>query len=236
MIHPISAGSCPGWRTLLALAVLLGIPQGVFAQDLPEAVANDHRSPAGTLVDGELRVELEVVEAVWYPRGPDGPRIVTPVFAEVGRTPSVPGPLIRAGAGVPVQVTVHNRLDRDVQVRGLVDRDPAPPVQGLPAAFLADSLVVPARASVATRFTPRREVSSFYFGRLVPEAEEQGFAVPMAIPGGGSGEGAFVGGLVVDETPAHPDERVIMITRWGSPDEPTSRRRGRPTGSARSFL
>ncbi|HSM06099.1 MAG TPA: multicopper oxidase domain-containing protein, partial [Longimicrobiales bacterium] len=219
-----AAGTAASFASALLVAQMAWTlaARPLAAQQLPETVANDQRTPAGSLVDGELRIELEVVEAVWHPRGADGPRVVTPVFAEVGRAPSVPGPLIRAGAGTPVRVTIHNRLDRDVQVRGLGDRPPAPPVNGFPAAFSTDSLVVPAGGSAETRFTPGGDVSSIYFGRVVPEPGATGFSLPMYVPGGTAEEGPLVGALVVDEAPPHPDERIIMITRWGSPDEPTS--------------
>jgi hypothetical protein len=33
------------------------------------------------MLGGELRVDLQAVDAEWYPRGPDGPRVVTAAFA-----------------------------------------------------------------------------------------------------------------------------------------------------------
>lgn len=59
------------------------------AQVLPKAEPNDQRKPAGRMVNGELKVNLEAVEAEWYPRGPEGPRIITPAFSEAGRSPHV---------------------------------------------------------------------------------------------------------------------------------------------------
>jgi manganese oxidase len=194
---------------------------------LRDATANDQRVPAGKVVDGELHVEIEAVEAAWYPRGASGEAIVTAAFAEVGREASVPGPLIRTQAGTPVQVTVHNRLPHTIEVRGLLDRAVGAPVPAgvppeFPAFLFAEPLVIPAGESRVARFTPRRAVSSFYFGRVVnPDA---GLVPPTFMPGGTAEEGAFVGALVVDpaDAPPHPDERIFVITRWGSPDEPGS--------------
>lgn len=211
-------------RTAAAAADSPAGPTAAPDQSPPTAVANEQRTAAGRMVDGELVVELEAVEVAWYPRGEDGPRIVTPAFAEVGGAPSVPGPLIRSRAGIPVRVTVHNLLDSPIEVRGLTDRVPGastpdgtPP--DTPAFLFEEPLSVAPGASAVARFTPGAEVSSFYFGRVMPTGGMPGF-----IPGGIADEGAFLGALVVDPAgaPPHPDERVFVITRWGSPDEPGS--------------
>ena len=191
------------------------------------AEPNDNRQTAGRQMAGELRVELEAVEAEWYPRGPGGPRILTPAFAEPGRAPQVPGPLIRTAAGTPVRVSVRNTLDRAITVRGLLDRatmSPQRPSDADPLDadfFFADSLVVPSGETREVRFTPTSEVSSFYYGRVAPE--EGGFAQPF-LPGNFGDEGIFLGGLVVDApaTTRPPDERVFLITRWGGGDEPST--------------
>jgi manganese oxidase len=212
----------------IAFAVTPATMSGQPATTLPRAVANDNRATAGQVIDGELLVELDVVEAEWYPRGDDGPRIVTPAFAAAGGVPSVPGPLIRATSGTPVGVTVHNRLAHAIEVRGLVQRaadaENVPPgfPPSTPAFLLAEPLVVPAGERRTARFTPDADVSSFYFGRIVPADAPP--TVPTFVPGGIADEGAFVGALVIDDAaaPPHPDERVFVITRWGSPDEPGS--------------
>jgi manganese oxidase len=218
---------------LVSVAVMIGAaltPSALVAQSvtpLARATTNDNRAPAGQLVDGELRVELEAVEAEWYPRGDDGPRIVTPAFAEVGGRPSVPGPLIRATAGTPIVVSVHNRLPHAIEVRGLAPRAgdqeiPAGVPPTVPPFLFAEPLVIPPGARATARFTPDAAVSSFYFGRVLPADAPP--AVPLIVPGGIADEGAFIGALVIDDAdaPPHPDERVFVITRWGSPDEPGS--------------
>lgn len=79
----------------MLLIALLAIAGSVSAQNvdpqpaanpasLPAAEPNDTRQAAGHVVDGALRVELEAVEAVWRPRGPEGPEIVTPAFGANG--------------------------------------------------------------------------------------------------------------------------------------------------------
>ncbi|HUG39587.1 MAG TPA: multicopper oxidase domain-containing protein [Longimicrobiales bacterium] len=200
------------------------------ARTLPRAEPNDHRRPAGRMVGGELVVELEAVDAAWYPRGPDGPRIVTPAFAEVGRAPQVPGPLIRTSAGTPVRVSVRNTLDRAITVRGLVDRAsielpaqlPEEAEPGDPRFFFADSLVIPPGETREARFTPADEVSSFYYGRRA--APEGGSVNGTFFPGNFGDEGLFLGGLVVDPPgeSVPPPERVLLISRWGGREEPST--------------
>jgi manganese oxidase len=187
---------------------------------LPLAEPNDQRSPAGRMIDGELRVELEAVRAAWYPRGAHGPRIETLAFAEAGGPPQVPGPLIRVTAGTPVHVTIRNTLDTEIQVRGFLDRgtmevqrpEGVPPIA--PNFLFADSLVVPPGETREVRFTPTTEVTSFYFGRT--------FA-PFWSPFGGDAmlEAASAGALVVDPAGAEPpeDERLIVISQYFSEEE-----------------
>jgi manganese oxidase len=208
--------------TLVALASVQSAPAD--AQDLPVAEPNDLRAPAGRLVDGVLRIELEAVDAAWYPRGPHGPRLVTPAFAEVGGPPLVPGPLIRAPAGTPIHVTVRNGLDRPIAVRGLADRGALPdPTSAatlpfaVPAFARAEALVLGLDETREIQFTPTAGVSSFYYAHAVAPGDD-GSGVPV----GTLQEGAFMGALVIDPPGAAPppDERVFLITRWGAPDEP----------------
>ena len=213
--HPAQA-----YRTLPAAA------EGVTG--LRRVEPNDQRRTAGRMVNGELRVELEAVEAEWYPRGPGGPRIVTPAFAEVGGPPQVPAPLIRAQAGVPVRVTIRNTLPRMVMMRGLLNRDsivasrPTTVAAWAPDFIFSDSVIVQPGETKEVRFVTRTPVSSFYFGRV--QNAEGTFEPRSFVPGGTAKEGAFVGGLIVDPPgrDLHGGERVMVITRWGHDDEPGS--------------
>ncbi|NNF03723.1 MAG: multicopper oxidase domain-containing protein, partial [Rhodothermales bacterium] len=189
------------------------------------ATPNDHRRSAGRMTDGVLRLDLEIVEAVWYPRGPEGPEIVTPAFAESGKAPSVPGPMIRVAVGTPVEVTVQNTLDRPVAVRGLSDRGttkaerPEGAFEQDADFFFNDPLLIPPGESRHTRFTPTTEVTSFYYGRI--EYREQ--AGDVNVPGGSGSEGALMGALVVDGDGGPPEhERLFVITRWGGREEPST--------------
>ena len=132
---------------------------------LPRAQANDHRTTAGRMVDGELRVSLEAVRAEWRPRGEDGLVRTAAVFAEPGGVPMAPGPMIRVAAGTPVHVTIRNTLDRPISISGLGDRSVAPPADappGGPAFLRATYIRLEPGQSREVRFTPREALTSFY--------------------------------------------------------------------------
>lgn len=207
-------------RASLVLSIFVtGLqPASAHAQTLSTAEPNDQRQTAGQVIDGELRIELEAVEAAWYPRGSDGPRVVTPAFAETGRAPQVPGPLIRTSAGTPVHVTIRNTLDRTIAVRGLLDRASMPESArrgALPAFAFSEPVVIRPGETRESRFTPTVEVSSFYYGQTLPSGAE------AAPPLGGFEEASFMGALVIDpaSSAAPSRERILMITSWNSETE-----------------
>jgi FtsP/CotA-like multicopper oxidase with cupredoxin domain len=102
------------------------------------AGANDNRRAAGTFRNGVLTVALEAREATWYPDGDQLPGTSVEAFGEVGKTPSVPGPLLRVPAGTEIRASLKNSLPRDTitfYIPARLSRN-APPDQ-------LDSLVVP---------------------------------------------------------------------------------------------
>ncbi len=87
---------------------------------------NDNRTPAGSLRDGVLTVHLEARVGEWHPDGDAAPGADLPAFAEAGKAPQIPGPLIRVVAGTTVVATVRNVLPNDtLLVYGLGARDSA---------------------------------------------------------------------------------------------------------------
>src|SRR6267142_6515474 len=84
------------------------------------ATANDNRRLAGTLRDGKLDLKLEIVNAEWFPEAESGPSIAMQAFAEAGRAPEIPGPMVRVPEGTEIHITIHNSLpDSEVVVHGL---------------------------------------------------------------------------------------------------------------------
>ena len=192
----------PIGTAILAAVACLGVSGAVSRPaDLRRVVPNDNRRPAGSLKGGVLTLRLEVRTGAWYPEGPKGDSVVAPVFAEEGKPPQVPGPLIRVPAGTIIEAVVRNALtDLDISVYGLVTR---------PAAR-SDSIRIRPGESRAVRFAAGAPGTYFYSavaGAVDTTSERQQLA----------------GALVVDSAGAVPDDRIFVINIWGSvkPDDST---------------
>ncbi len=82
-------------------------------------VANDNRSPGGTLRHGVLTLRLNLCRGRWFPEADTGPSEIVLAFAEVGHRPQIPGPLIRVPAGTLIRAFVRNTLrDSTLVLRG----------------------------------------------------------------------------------------------------------------------
>src|SRR5690242_17562916 len=87
--------------------------------------ANDNRTPAGTFVGDTLVLRLTVATVDWHFLGDSNPPLTVAAFAEEGKTPTIPAPLLRVRTGTPIHVTIRNTFDDTLIVRGLSDRSPA---------------------------------------------------------------------------------------------------------------
>jgi FtsP/CotA-like multicopper oxidase with cupredoxin domain len=104
------------------------IPLPRPAANAPMAQINDNQQPAGRLEGNTLTLALDVVDAAWQPEGPHDPIVRVLAFAEPGKAPTVPGPLLRAPIGTTVHLTVRNKSDSAVMLGGFrhalpLDRD-----------------------------------------------------------------------------------------------------------------
>ncbi|MEO6526586.1 MAG: multicopper oxidase domain-containing protein [Gemmatimonadaceae bacterium] len=116
-----------------ATAAMLAVPSSVSYSravrvETPVLVrANDNRVPAGVLRGTTLTLRLVATTGMWHPNGDAQPGARMKAFAEEGRAPSIPGPLIRVRAGTELSVTVRNAIvGAPLTVRGLTSRDTAP--------------------------------------------------------------------------------------------------------------
>jgi FtsP/CotA-like multicopper oxidase with cupredoxin domain len=191
-------------RIALALASLVGIAIAAAPRHTVDRVEpNDNRLPAGRLVDGVLTLHLEVRRGEWFPESADGPSVVVPVFAEEGRAPQVPGPLIRVPAGTLLDITVTNQLgDTGVTIFGLTER----PATGPDSVRLAPGAVHHFRFRAGTPGT------YLYGGRT----ETQPFVLFET-----QEESQLSGAIVVDPAGRVPDDRVFVMTIWAQPDDTT---------------
>lgn len=85
----------------------------------PVAGVNQNTVPAGTRTGKTLTLALDIVEAGLQAEGPHDPVIRIFAFAEAGKAPTVPGPLLRGEIGTTVRLSVHNRTDSTLVFGGL---------------------------------------------------------------------------------------------------------------------
>lgn len=107
------------WTLLLAQIVFTPLPSVAEQSPLPVVAANDNRTPAGNLHEGILNVRLELRQARWYPEAADGFHQDVYAFAEEGRLPQIPGPLLRVPHGTRIHASLHNLLPLAAKVYGL---------------------------------------------------------------------------------------------------------------------
>jgi hypothetical protein len=108
---------------LVMLASSLACASDASPSAHPVAQANDNRLAAGELKRGVLTVQLEMVEATWYPEQEGGPSLSVYAFAEKGGSPKIPGPLLRIPEGTEVHAQIHNALPVAMFIRGLRAHD-----------------------------------------------------------------------------------------------------------------
>jgi len=85
-----------------------------------EAVlANSNQSPGGVLANGVLTINFELRKGEWFPEDDHGPSVRIFAFAEPGKSPQVPGPMIRVREGTTIHLTIHNPLSVPLVMHGM---------------------------------------------------------------------------------------------------------------------
>ena len=177
-----------GW--LVAPNALISVDSNTLA----EIVLNDNREPSGTLAGGTLELDLEIRRGDWHLLGEDRPAGQVLAFAEAGKSPSIPGPLIRVPLGTEIQATVTNFLDTTVVIHGLDSRRDGE----------LRRLRVPAGGTRDVRFTADVPGTYFYWGAVTDRPlSRRAFE-----------DSQLSGALVVDAPGAPTDDDVLMIGMW----------------------
>ena len=117
------ASYSPPQESVVPAASRAPLPRPVA--NAPMARVNDNRHSTGTLSGGTLTLSLDIVEAGYQPEGEHDPVVRVLAFAEPGKAPQVPGPLLRAPVGTMVRLTLRNRSDSAVMLGGLRRSMPA---------------------------------------------------------------------------------------------------------------
>jgi FtsP/CotA-like multicopper oxidase with cupredoxin domain len=173
-----------------------------LAPQPPEVLANDNRAPAGTLNGGVLELKLEILTGFYHPEAQTGVRLAQQVFAEAGRPPVDPGPLIRVPAGTEVRVAIHNTLKTSAVVHGLYER-PGPDVTPLD---------VPAGATGERRFRAGAPGTYFYWATTTGAkdygARDLGHLDPQ-----------LVGAFIIDPPGGSLPDRVFVLNGAGADED-----------------
>jgi manganese oxidase len=181
----------------LACAALFGL-QANAAGDaaLTRIVTNDNRVSAGTLNDRTLTLDLEITKGDWYPEAEDGPHIAVYAFAETGKPPMIPGPLVRVPQGTKLEITVKNLLPESMVLHGFFTR----PGDDVPVAIAPGD-------EKHFAFDAGTSGTYFYWAGL-----------PTSTLGPGStrytDETQLYGAFVVDGPNTTANERVFVIGLW----------------------
>ncbi|HVT40160.1 MAG TPA: multicopper oxidase domain-containing protein [Gemmatimonadaceae bacterium] len=170
---------------------------------------NDNRQSAGTLENGVLTVRLETRTGLWRPEGEQGRAVEVAAFAEEGKAPSSPGPLIRVRTGTEVRVRLHNTYEKPLTVFGFGK------AQGLPySAIIAPHATADLsfKATAAGTFFYKASRSDDPLSRTASEDQQ------------------LNGAIVVDPPNGSPPDRVLVISWWSVVDSTS------PSGLARSTM
>ena len=200
VLGAIVGGSVGLWSLNPARA----IPQSPSVQ---RALPNENRLPAGLLDRDTLVLRLTVTASDWHILGDSNPAFHVLAFAEEGKPPTIPGPLIRVRSGTPVRVHLRNPLDDTLVVRGLSG-----------AAAVRDSLVLFPGDSVRVGFLARNPGTYLYWAisanvrRLTSRN-----APPVGVIRRGF-DSQLAGAIVVDPPNAVADDRIFVITQLGDRD------------------
>ena len=172
-----------------------GVPARISTASAEAIAANDNRVPAGTLRRGVLSLNLEVRSGGFHPEEDAGPGVEALAFAESGKAPSVPGPLIRVPQGTELIVRVTNPFkDSALTVHGLSDHNRRAEVP----------LTIPAGESREVRFKATIPGTFFYWATTGNRdlAGLEWF------------ESALNGAFIVDAPGASASDRIFVLGAW----------------------
>jgi FtsP/CotA-like multicopper oxidase with cupredoxin domain len=196
-LHAVLALAAP----LLQDAVMAPPPRLPLPRPAASALVaevNQNRLAAGRLAKGTLTVALDVVEAAYQPEGAGDHVVRILALAERGKTPQVPGPLLRAPVGTTVRLTLRNRSDSALMFSGFR--------QALKAAD--DTVQIAAGATRELTFRLDAVGTFAYWGALkgLTTFEDREWL-----------DSQLGGAFVVDPAgtdPAKAQDRIFVVTEW----------------------
>ncbi|HEX9249602.1 MAG TPA: multicopper oxidase domain-containing protein [Gemmatimonadaceae bacterium] len=170
----------------------------------PQAVAaNDNRRPAGTYVGDTLVLRLTLATVAWRLLGDTNPALTVAAFAEEGKTPTIPAPLLRVRTGTPIHVVIRNPSDDTLIVRGFSERSPA-----------VDSLILLPSTTRDVVFS-RRQAGTYQYWATLAEWQRN---LPLPLQQHRHGvmrprfDSQLIGAFIVDPSGPIPNDRIFVLT------------------------
>jgi FtsP/CotA-like multicopper oxidase with cupredoxin domain len=179
------------------VATLPRVPLPRASATAARAVVHQNRTPAGQQRGTVLRVEMDVVEAAWRPEGADDPEVPIVAFAERGKAPSVPGPLLRVPLGTEVMLSLRNRSDSAIVVGGLRSGSALGP----------DTVQLAVGATRDVRFRLTRSGTFYYWGAFLGSTAEDRLWKDSQLNGA----------IVVDAPGVAMRDHILVISEWFHP-------------------
>jgi len=170
-------------------------PRGTIALPLVQPNANVER--AGMLRNGVLSVTLEAKESLWHFNGANRhPPVTIAAFAEPGKAPLMPAPLLRAPVGTELRLSIRNSLRQP-----LTFFVPAS-IHGGPDRMTAMDSVIVAPGATGTLTTRATVAGNYVYRATTPNRASQ------------AGSALLAGAVVIDTSamPARDHVFVIMMT------------------------
>ncbi len=161
--------------------------------------ANENRATAGVLANDTLKVRLVAMPARWYPEAGGAASAEVVAFAEEGKAPQIPAPLIRVQEGTVIVATIRNALPDSTLWMHWLETRPSPE---------RDSVAILPGKTGVIRFDAGAPGTYMYRGTT---------GGPLA-PGVRERE-QMVGAFVVDKRGDNPDDRVFVINIWSDPPD-----------------
>src|SRR5688500_9513106 len=189
---------------LLVLLTLTGPSLQAPGRPVERGVPHDNGIAAGVLAGGALTLRVGARSGRGCPDGHAGRRLVMPMFAEAGRPPRNPGPLLRVTAGTTIRVSVKNALaDSTLVVYGLMSRPGA----------ITDTIQVRPGATRELSFTAGAPGTYFYWGTTTRKAVADRGGIDSQL------HGAFI---IDPHGRAPPPDRVFVLADWIGPRDSAS--------------
>ena len=200
----------PTFAALLGVVIHAQLVVPAPRQPLPRpdpaaavALANTNHTPAGTLTARVLTLAVDIVAARWSPEGENDPEVPIFAFAEPGKTPTTPGPLLRVPLGTHVRVTFRNRTDSALVIGGLRARE----------YDRGDTVQLAAGASREVSVLMDEAGTFWYWGALHgTTAFDRAWL-----------DSQLTGAIVVDRPGDRTDDHVMLMGEWFYPYDQRSR-------------